>query len=273
MDDTPKTDLVAGQSQEVQGKAMSPENVWNSLMQAALDPRIDAGKLTALVDLQRSLKADAAKEAYTKAKARAMHEMPTINKDNIIEHNGKFIARYNKYEDLRAVIDPILKKHNLRISHNDGYNEGSKMQTVQAVLTYVGPNDEIYVEYGGAMPIPLDGGGAKSGAQAAGSSQKYGKRLTTEAMLGIVSAGLDNDGQFLKGNGDPAAQKTKNQITQGVRVDTESALRIATAEAAHGLESYTAFFRSSQLSATQKGWLIDSGNHDKLKSIAEKAGA
>ena len=108
------------------------------------------------------------------------------------------------------------------------------------------------------MVIPFDTTGAKSGAQGAGSSLTYGQRYTTCAMLGIV---IDNDDDDGRGGG--------KQITMGV--DEQKLWKDGMSAATGGMDAYQAWFKG--LTNVQRGWLVDSGKHEKLKDGAQKSGA
>ena len=80
--------------------AMDPMQIWNSIAEMATNPEVDAGKIGALLDYQERIMDRAARDAFTLAKNTAMANMPKINKDSRIEHNGKLIGKYKKYEEL-----------------------------------------------------------------------------------------------------------------------------------------------------------------------------
>lgn len=253
---TEKTDNLPAQqstgSQVQAAPAMDPMQIWNSIAEMATNPDVDATKIGALLDYQERIMDRAAREAFTLAKNTAMANMPKINKDSRIEHNGKLIGKYKKYEDLRRAIDPVLTPLGLRITHETGFSEHMKMPTVTAVLSFV-KGGMAWTERGGEMVIPFDATGAKSGAQGAGSSLTYGQRYTTCAMLGIVIDNEDDDGR--------GGQK---QITMGV--DEQKLWDDGMSHAARGTEAYAAWFKT--LTNVQRGWLVDTGKHDSLKTSA-----
>jgi len=233
--------------------------IWESIERMAMNPEVDAAKFGTLVGIQTDLMDRAAQQAFTFAKNAAMMEMPVINKDSKIVHPGKngspdrIVGKYVKYENLRRVIDPILNAHGLRLTHEPGFSEEMKMPTVTAILSFVGQG-MAWTEKGGAMVLPFDATGAKSGTQGSGSTLSYGQRYTACAMLGIVVEAVDDDG---KGGGVKYIEKTDWQeelVAEGQRA------------ALNGLGSYEAFFKSQ--SAMRRGYLVDSGEHENLKSAA-----
>jgi hypothetical protein len=129
------------------------------------------------------------------------------------------------------------------------------MITVQPILSHVNG----YVEHGGAMPLALDTSGSKNGTQGAGSTVSYGKRFTLKAMLNIVDAGVDDDGQSA-GRG-------------GAEHDGADPLYIEAGNAAScGLDAYRRWFKETitaadRLKMDQNKW------HDHFKAVAERADA
>jgi hypothetical protein len=238
---------------------MDPMAIWKSIEAMALNPDVDAAKIGALLNHQERIMDRAAQQAFTFAKNSAMSAMPKITKDSKIVHPGKnggpdkLIGRYKKYEDLRKVIDPILTSYGLRITHDTGFSEAMKMPTVTAVLSFVKDNMS-WTEIGGAMVIPFDATGAKSGAQGAGSSLTYGQRYTTCAILGIVIEGEDDDGN---GGGARYIEKADWQ---------EDLIDKGRKAALGGIDSYKAFFTDQ--TRNHRVYLIECGEHESLKKAA-----
>ena len=249
-DETQKGTQVAaaGQTQVAQSApSMDPMAIWKSIEAMALNPDVDADKIGALLSHQERIMDRAAQQAYTFSKNSAMAAMPKITKNSKIVHPGKnggpdrIIGRYKKYEDLRKVIDPILTRHGLRITHETGFSEAMKMPTVTAVLSFV-KDGMAWTERGGAMALPFDATGAKSGTQGAGSSLTYGQRYTTCAILGIVIEADDDDGN----GGVRHIEKADWQ---------EALIEEGQREALKGPAAYEAFFKGQ--SAMRRGYLVD----------------
>lgn len=207
---------------------MDPMAIWASIERMAMNPDVDPAKFTALVSAQGAIMDRACLDGFTRAKNAVMAEMPRVRKDKSIVHSGKLIGKFGNYEDLRAAIDPVLLRHNMRLAHDPGFSDTMKMPTMSAVLTWAdGPLS--YIERGSPMVIPFDSGGAKSGAQSAGSSATYGQRYTTVAILGIVMEGGDNDG-----NGDKQLEKELS-VAQTTLVEDS---RMAASQGADGYRQW-----------------------------------
>lgn len=176
-----------------------PTNLFQLIMQATRDPRVDAEKLKTLIGVQTELEEREAKKAFTRAFNELQFELPTINKDANIDHgegktakgNPKLKAMYSSYPNLMRVCRPLLKKHGFTF-HNivEPFAEGARIVVV-AYLTHIAGHTVV-----SRFPLSLDDGPGRSNAQAWGSSSSYGKRYNLMLMLDIVSEAkqdLDDD--------------------------------------------------------------------------------
>ncbi len=222
--------------------AMSPAEMFASLVDLAKDPAVDPQKMTALVDLQMKMMDYSKQEEFNKSKIAALMEMPAIGRRGEIKNkNGGVQSRYSRFEDIHRVVKPILHKHNLAISFNVGHS--GQMVTVQPILSHTNG----FVEKGEAMALPLDTTGSKNGTQGAGSASSYGKRFTMKAMLNIVDEGEDNDG----GSNDPL-------FLDGQRA------------ASCGSAAYERWFRQD-LDTKGRALLVAKDWHEQFKADAAKA--
>ena len=163
------------------------------IVAAARDPSIDGQKVTALANLAMTMQDREAERRFRMAKHDAIMEMPRISKNgSILNKAGGVQSRYSRFEDMDAVVRPILSKHRLIISFNVGH-EGA-MVTVQPILSY-SDGEMAFVEKGDHMVLAVDTTGSKNATQGAGSAASYGKRHAMKAMLNIIEEGEDNDGQ------------------------------------------------------------------------------
>ena len=240
-------------------KTITPADVWSSLLEMARDDGVDPAKMQALVAAQESVLDRMGRDAHAHAKASAILEMPKVRKDRKIVHPSKsggpdkVVGTYKDYDDLRRIIDPILAKHGLILTHDYGESEGMKMLTCTPILAY--SNGKVaWTERGGAMPLPLDTTGSKSGPQSAASSGTYGKRHTTCAMLSIRFDAYEDD--------DASAKKLIEAPTDGEQEQIDWAEMAAKG----GMNAYKVHFKK-QSQAIRK-YLVDSGTHDRCKRVA-----
>jgi len=227
-------------------------SMWNSLVEIARDDTVDAAKLASLTSIQGQMIDREAQRRFQIAKAAAMAELPRITRNKQIVHGTKVIGRYRDYDSLRIIVDPILQRHNIRLSHTTGESAVLKAPTVSAILEW-NDGELSYVERSDPMPVPIDSGGAKSGAQAVASSVTYGKRHTTTAILGIVFEGEDDDA-------------TRMVVTEPLSEAQEGWLSDAQVAASRGTDSYSAWWKGADKDG--RAWLVASGHHDKLKASA-----
>lgn len=225
-----------------------------SVISAARDPSVDADKMVTMANLAMQLQDRERESEFNRAKMAAIMEMPAITKKGAITNRaGGVQSRYSKFEDIHRAVMPILRKHGLAISFNVGSENG--MVTVQPVLSHVSG----YTEKGEAMALPIDTTGSKNGTQGAGSAASYGKRHTIKAMLNIIEAGEDDDGQG-----------TGNSQFDNLTAEQRELVTLANAAAQQGADAYQSWF--SGRNAAEKGWLAYSGRHDELKQASGISG-
>ena len=128
----PQTEIAA------KTDGMSVGDMWASMVEMAKDPTIDAAKIGHLVELQEKMVDRTAKDRFDRAFATACQNMPVITKDDKIEHNGRFIGWFKKYEDLREVVDGVINPLGLTVTHDSDQIDGGKGGlTVWTVITYM----------------------------------------------------------------------------------------------------------------------------------------
>lgn len=221
--------------------------VFQSLLELARDPSVDAGKMSSLVDLQMKMMDYSKQEEFNKAKIAAIMEMPSIGKRGEIKNKtGGVQSRYSRFEDIHRAVMPILKRNNLVISFDVGHN--GQMVTVTPILSHTNG----FVEKGEAMSLPIDTTGSKNGTQGAGSAASYGKRHSMKAMLNIIESADDDDGMST-GKLDDLQEQASNA-------------------ASCGMAAYERWFKSD-ISADERKQLAANGWHDQMKDAAAKSDA
>ena len=189
-EDEPKNEIVVAEERNVSTNQAS--QLLRDIIAAARDPSVDGQKVTALANLAMTMQDREAERRFRMAKFEAIMEMPRINKSGaILNKSGAVQSRYSRFEDMDAVVRPILQRHRLIITFNVGH-EGA-MVTVQPILSY-SDGDMAYEERGDHMVLAVDTTGSKNATQGAGSSASYGKRHAMKAMLNIIEDGEDTDG-------------------------------------------------------------------------------
>jgi hypothetical protein len=155
---------------------------------AARDSSIDIDKMERLLAMKERLDAKTAVEAYSADFALMQPELPEITEKGEIKVENKVRSTYAKFEDINAVVKPILAKHGFGLSFKTSTKDNKV--TVVAVLMHRGGHSERT-----EMELGADTSGSKNGVQALGSSISYAKRYTMNALLNITTRGQDDDGQ------------------------------------------------------------------------------
>lgn len=154
---------------------------------AARDSSIDIDKMERLLAMKERLDAKTAVEAYNADFAAMQPELPEITEKGQIKVNNEVRSTYAKFEDINAVVKPILAKHGFGLSFKTSTKDSKA--TVVAILMHRGGHSEQT-----EMELGADTSGSKNGVQALGSSISYAKRYTMTAILNITTRGQDNDG-------------------------------------------------------------------------------
>jgi hypothetical protein len=212
----------------------------------ARDPNLTVDKLGELIKLQERIIDREAVTAFDAAYRVMLPEIPRISKRGKILNKSKEVqSRYSKYEDIRRVCDPILRRHDFTFH----------TQTVwpaTGVLEVIG-----ILEHGGGgkresrFRTTADESGGKNAIQGLGSGVSYGKRYTLKDLLSIVEEGEDDDGQT-HGTKSTEPEPARRAADPPAGHDRESREQI-TKDQARRLTS--TFERSGRSQAEVKVWL------------------
>jgi len=229
---------------------MTAGEMFNSIMQAVRDPSLSVEKAAALLDLQERMIDRQAKAEFFAAKSKVMLEMPRITKDGAIKNKeGKVQSRFATFEAIDKIVRPICNAAGLVYSFSPG--QSGNLITVTCELAHTSGHVEKY----GPLPLQLDTSGSKNATQGAGSAMSYGKRYTLCGALNIVTEGADDDGR--------STGRTASAPEASWQEDLLDRARMAAVE---GSARYTEFFKGC--TNMQRGWLVDCGEHEKLKAAA-----
>lgn len=156
---------------------------------AAADPGVDVEKMQALLNMQDALMRRQSEVEFKAALSRIQPRMPRVEKHGRIEHNGRIISRFARYEDLDKAIRPLLQEEGFAIDFDTEEMNG-KLKVVMRVGHRAGHSEQRQVV------LPLDTSGAKNNVQGVGSTFTYGKRYLVQNFFNIVTTEdpLDDDG-------------------------------------------------------------------------------
>lgn len=160
--------------------------VMGIIERLASNPDFDTAKLEKLIELHERTQANAARAEFFAAFAEMQAEIPAIERKG----RGDKGARYAKDEDIQAALRPILQRHGFMLSFATSFVDGGKVSIVGKLAHRAG-----HVETSEFVSA-ADTSGSKNAIQALGSTQTYGKRYTTIALLNITGTDehADDDG-------------------------------------------------------------------------------
>lgn len=241
------------------GAVASPRQSTSLLEQivaAASNPEVDADKMKAMADLALQLQEHEQRQQFNRDLAAAMMEMPRISKRNEIVipgrdgRAGRVQGRFASWENIDAVIRPILARFNLALRFDLGGDTNG---------TYCAPilvHTNGWVEKGEALRVPPDTSGSKNAAQAIGSSSQYAKRYAACAALNIVTEGDDRDG-------------TNYPLADDAMNDRQIRL-VAEARQSHADGNFATWWERQV--ASDREWLILKGVYAELTGAPQIAG-
>lgn len=163
-------------------------SLLTAIMDVARDPRLDVGKLEALMRMQFELETRQNERAAIEAFTRVSAKMPRVKKNGTIDMGTKGSFAFARWEDMDAVIRPIITEEGFTLSFNSAMKEGGGLIVTGELMHRSG-----HVRTA-TIPLPLDQGPGRNNLQAVGSTLSYGKRYCAEMLLNIVREGQDDDG-------------------------------------------------------------------------------
>jgi hypothetical protein len=171
------------------------QNMLQVLAEISSRPNIDPAVVRQLWELQREVRQDQAKEAFTIAflqLKRACKDIRIKKDGKIVYKDGKGIVKFSRYDDIQKVVQPLLDEHGFAASftYETITQPALKVITVMELLHAQGHSKEFR-----SVPLPpIDSSGGKTDIQGAGSVSSYGKRYTMGPALDLIQEGDDNDG-------------------------------------------------------------------------------
>ncbi len=172
---------------EVAMVAVEPKalDIVSQIVALAANPDMDVAKLEKLIDLQERVMRRDAEAQFNAAFAEMQSEIPTVIEKGKGD-SGKWF--YAPLEDIVAVMRPILQKHGFSLSHRTEWPDKGTLKVV-GILSHVQGHSRQSEFLSSADPS-----GSKNAIQGLGSANAYGRRYTTNDLLGIVTRKQDDDG-------------------------------------------------------------------------------
>ncbi|MXV35754.1 MULTISPECIES: ERF family protein [unclassified Saccharibacter] len=199
-------------SPSVETRVNTDVSIMGIISQAATNPQCDVDKMQALLQMHNQVMDREATAEFSRAMSAASGEIPQVAKNGRVSLGGKVGYNFTRWEDMDAVIRPILTKHGLRLSFTTRSSEGG-MKTIIGTITHENGKSQS-----SEMDLPIDVGNGRNALQAFGSSISYGKRYCAEMLLNIVRTNEDTDGLPPKPRqGDVITAAQKNEIVDLLR--------------------------------------------------------
>lgn len=160
---------------------------------AARDPQVDAAKISALLDIKERIERSRAEEAFWEALASAQDEMEPIRKDAINQENK---SKWARIETVQKKLQPIYRKHGLRITWTTEQNPDPNMVPLVAVVSHRSGHRQIYRLAAEVDDKGPKGGGVKTKVQGTGSTESYLQRKLYGMIFDVIFVNDDDDGDL-----------------------------------------------------------------------------
>lgn len=158
-------------------------NPLQIIARAAADPKVDVGKMQALIEMQKDIMRTQAEIEFNQAMVRLQPKLPQIYKSQAGNHGKK----YSPFESIDQVVRPLYTAEGFAVTFTTAPENG--VLFVTATVRHAGGHKEPTT-----VPMPIEKNAANSGSQNMGSTISYGKRYALCAAFNIVTTGEDNDG-------------------------------------------------------------------------------
>jgi hypothetical protein len=164
--------------------------VLTAIMAAATNESVDPGKLRELLSFHKELMAVQAEQQFTEAFQRLSRDLPRIKKNGSVEYKGKEAFRFATFDNISAVIRPLLEREGFTLSFDTEPRNGEGGGAiVTGRLSHVAGHHRT-----ASIALALDASGGKNNIQGMGSTFSYGRRYCTTMLLNLTTED-DDDGK------------------------------------------------------------------------------
>ena len=189
------------------------QDFGGQLMAMLKDPAIQADKLQIVMQMRKEALEYEAREAYQHHFAQFAAELPPVERDGMVDLGSKGKYPFTTYEQMDAVLRPLLVKHGLSLQFWSSDPERIDAVVIHGALIGWGWQREA------VYPVPPDTGPGRNALQARGSAQTYAKRYIADLLCNIVRKGIDNDG---RGNVDNFIEDRQVKVLTDLIAATET---------------------------------------------------
>ncbi len=188
-------ELANRQRQEVMHQ--TPRDLTSAILEAAMDPKVDVAKMTALVDLkikmdlhELELRKYNAHVEFAAAKSAVQAGAPRVEQNGVVINHktGAVQSRYAQLEDIDLIMRPLFEEHGFSVVVTNGAVIGEQMQFKGTFEHRLGHSEQIEIF------LPRDSQGSKNGTQGAVSTLSYARRALMKAWANVIEQGTDKNG-------------------------------------------------------------------------------
>lgn len=163
----------------------------SQLLDKAVDAKSGVEVLQALQQMRREMKAEQAKEEFDRAFAAFQSECPPIVKSKGVSISGATAYKYAPFEDIVAVIKPLLQKHGFSYTLDTDVASADRWVIAKCRINHAGGHSTESV-----AKFPLgDGNKLMSNTQVYAAALTFASRRVLCNAFGLVVAGEDSDGR------------------------------------------------------------------------------
>lgn len=168
--------------------------VRGAILELARDSSFDVEKLRALTEMQERAEDRQAQRAFNRDMASAQAECQAVVRGTevklIKDGESKGAYKYASLDAIDEMIRPIMTKYGFSITYDRAPRQGDGGGFVVAGTLRHREGHEITASFA----LSLDSGPGRSNAQAAGSTDSYGRKYILLGFFNIVRRNEDDDG-------------------------------------------------------------------------------
>lgn len=208
-----------------------PNDLMGALINAAMNPDIDADKMERMLSMYERMEERKAKVEFDEALAAMLPEIPEIGKTGVATNSDdKKLYKFAKWDQMNRIIRPILQKHGFALTFRT--QEHEKGVLVTGVLSRGGHSETTSL-----LQSLESASKAMNANQARGNAVSYGKRYTASALLNIITTDEeDNDASGMSGE-----TLTDDQVSEVItlvdKLGGEHSVLLDWAKMKHGVEA------------------------------------
>lgn len=226
-----------------------PVSMLSIVAQLARDPAVNPEKMQAILNIQKELRAEEARMAFTRAKVAMRKHLPVIDEKGMIEVPAKtgktgYKRPHAKMIDINIAIKPVLDAYGFDLWFEPSSTENGK-------LCMIGHLEHVDGHYRTCeIPMSVDESGGKNNQQGVGSSYRYAQRYATVFLLNIDSRAPQDTDDDAKAAGklERDQAKLKDSAVEFLTPKQVTDLEAAITDCGIGAEKFCAHYSIAEVS-------------------------